>query len=329
MPDEMHVDWVRQKMREITKDTSDKPFFLGVGFVKPHTPLYAPQRYFDMFPLDKIKLPEIKEGDLDDTGYESVYAPSEMGLKYYRRLKESYPGDEGLKRFLQAYLACLAFVDDQIGGVLDALEEHGLAENTTVIFTSDHGWQMGEKDYLYKNSLWDESTRVPFIIKRPDTEPRQITHAVSLIDVFPTVVDLFGLAGGHSKGEKAASLGGHSLVPFLEGEPDNWQGPDGALTIAGAWINKPIEGIGKAKNPHAPWHITISQDLDTGYVRKQHFSYRTERYRYIRYGNGQEELYDHQNDPLEWTNQAQNPDYEAIRSSLHQEMMALINPKAK
>ena len=115
LPDEQHAQWIAGKIKELDDQDGTEPFFMGVGFVNPHTPLYAPQKYFDMFPLENIEMPVIKEGDVDDIFYQTVYAESEMGLAYYKKLKQSYPeGDEGLRRFLQAYLACVAFVDDQI-----------------------------------------------------------------------------------------------------------------------------------------------------------------------------------------------------------------------
>ena len=137
-----------------------------------------------MFPLDEIMLPEMKNGDNDDTHYKDVYPPSEMGLSYYNKLKLSFPGNEGLKNFLRAYLACIAFMDEQVGKVLDALENSKFSDNTIVILTSDHGWQMGQKEYLYKNSPWEESTKIPMIIKTPQKQIGEVLEPVSLIDIY-------------------------------------------------------------------------------------------------------------------------------------------------
>ncbi|MFT5248606.1 MAG: hypothetical protein ACI93P_000320 [bacterium] len=101
-PDEMYGQWIAIKIKTLEEGNSTRPFFMGVGFVKPHTPLYAPQKYFDLFPLESIQLPVILKDDIKDTFYKTVYPPSEMGLLYYLKLKESYPDDEGLKKFLQA-----------------------------------------------------------------------------------------------------------------------------------------------------------------------------------------------------------------------------------
>ncbi len=329
MPDEQHAIWASNKIKHLDTLNNSNPFFMGVGFVKPHTPLYAPKKYFDMFPLDDIQMPVIKEGDNGDIFYSSVYPSTEMGLAYYQKLKLSYPeGDLGLRKFLQAYLACVAFVDDQIGVVLDALDNSTLKENTLVVFASDHGWQMGEKDYLYKNSPWDESTRIPFIIRYPKLyKPgNKVEHAVSLIDIFPTLVDLCELKGGTIKGSAIIQLDGFSLKPFLENANTNeWEGPQGALTVLGAGINKPIEGVGFNSNPGALWHIQITADLDSSYVRKQNYSYRTKNWRYILYHNGKEELYNHKNDSYEWTNLADNSDFTKIKARLKKEVLTLIS----
>jgi len=328
LPDEQHAKWITNQISVLEKDTVVQPFFMGVGFVNPHTPLYAPQKYFDMFPLEDIQMPVLKKGDVDDVFYATVYPSTEMGLAYYQKLKQSYPeGNEGLRRFLQAYLACVAFVDDQVGEVMDGLNKSKFKENTVVILTSDHGWQMGEKDYLYKNSPWEESTRIPFIIRHPKlSKPgSEVTQAVSLIDMFPTLIDLCNLEGDITKDGTSAHLDGHSLQPFLENPAtENWNGPNGALTVLGAGINHPIEGLGFNSNPGALWHIEITAAVEASYVLQQNYSYRTRDWRYIRYRNGKEELYDHRNDSYEWTNLADTPNYAEIKAQLKGEMMHLI-----
>ncbi|WP_438988678.1 sulfatase [Polaribacter sp.] len=327
MPDEQHAKWIVNKIKELEASETKKPFFMGVGFVKPHTPLYAPKKYFDKFPLDNIQLPKIKENDADDTGYTSVYPETEMGIAYYKKLKLSFPNnDEGLKKFLQAYLACVAFVDDQIGKVINALNNSKFKNNTIVILTSDHGWQMGEKDYLYKNSPWDESTKIPFIIRHPNTsKTAKVEHPISLIDVYPTLMDVCNLkdtSGPNSKIE----LDGFSVRSFLnDPETNNWKGPNGALTVLGAGINKPIEGLGVSKNPGALWHIEIVKELDDAYIEKQNYSYRTKSWRYILYNNGKEELYNKVLDSNAWYNVADKVKYQNIKDKLKKEMYAIIN----
>lgn len=332
LPDEMHAEWAVKKLKELEKDKSGKPFFMGVGFVRPHTPLYAPKRFFDMYPLDQIKLPVLKKNDAKDCHYTEVYPDTEMGLHYYKALKEAYGDDEkGLKLVIQAYLACVTFMDEQVGVVMDALNNSKFKDNTIVVFTSDHGWQFGEKEYLYKNSPWEESTRVPMIVRVPNESKAgtKVAHPVSLIDVYPTLKDLCELKGNNLKNEKGGRMGGHSFRPFIKNpELKKWEGPNGALTVMGAGINKPIEGLAVTTNPKALWHIKVIKELDDEYILQQNYSYRTENWRYIRYRNGKEELYNHQNDPYEWKNLASKKKYADKLKALRAEVMNMIQPKS-
>lgn len=329
MPDEMHANWAVDKIKELEQREGDQPFFLGVGFVKPHTPLYAPQKYFDMFPLDEIQVPSWLEEDAEDCYYTSVYPGSDVGLYYFQALKEAYPeGDIGLKKFMQAYMACVAFVDDQIGKVIDALDNSKFKDNTIVILTSDHGWQMGQKDYLYKNSPWEAGTRIPLIVRDPfHSKPgSEVEHPVSLIDIYPTLVDLCSLEGSNVKDTSASRIEGFSLRPLIEnpGRP-RWNGPEGVLTLLGASINTPIEGIGISTNPKALWHIQIKGELPDSLIMQQNYSYRTTDWRYIMYRNGKEELYDHRSDPAEWHNLASDKSYHKIGAKLKDELIEMIN----
>ncbi len=311
-PDELNAKWAVGKLQQFAGQKGEKPFFLSVGFIRPHTPLHVPQEYFDRFPEDELQLPVIKEGDNEDVGFTAELFPESKGLKYFQLLKESYPGKlEGLKAFTRAYLASVAAVDDCIGQVVDALDASGLKDNTIVVVTSDHGWSMGEKDYLFKNALWEESTRIPFVVRAPGVaRPGGVAeHPISLIDLYPTLVDLCGLKGDTRKNNEGASLDGHSVRPFLENpESGTWAGPDGALTM--------IFAGGKA-TPQYNTDITM-----------QHWSLRSERFRYIRYNNGVEELYDHEHDPHEWTNLADSPEHAAVKKELNEKLNAMIVPKS-
>ena len=303
MPDEMHAQWAAKRIEEMEAEGTDKPFFMGIGFVRPHTPLYAPKKYFDMFPLDELELSELKKDDNADTHYKDIYPPDIKGLWYYRTLKESYDGDaeKGLKHFLQAYLACIAFVDAQIGAVVDAVNNSKYSDNTIIVLVADHGWQMGEKEYLFKNSPWEESTRIPYIIKAPGyNNGTKVDHPVSLIDVLPTLRDLCDLQGTNKKNEHGGETGGFSLKPFLKNpETENWDGPTGALSMVGNGLN----------------------DEDK---MKQTYSYRTKDWRYILYMDGSEELYHNKIDPFEWNNLAENEEYSAMKNKLKKEMLSII-----
>ena len=329
MPDEMHAEWICNKLTELNKINNKNPFFMAVGFVKPHTPLYAPKKYFDMYPLENIILPEIKEDDIEDTHYTKNYPKSTMGLHYYEKLIESYRGNKGLRQFLRAYLACISFVDDLVGKILNGLEKNNFSKNTIVILTSDHGWQMGQKNYLYKNSPWEESTKIPLIIKIPGSMPSVVLEPVSLIDIFPTIIEMCNLKFETNKKanrRKVNSLDGNSLLELIK-KPSSkrWAGSSGALTMLGVGINKTTAGIGVNKNKSAPWHIEIEQQLDDSLIKKQNYTLRNKNFRYILYKDGNEELYDHQIDTHEWNNLSENHDYRKIKKKMKRDLLKKIN----
>ena len=329
MPDEMHAEWICNKLTELNKINNKNPFFMAVGFVKPHTPLYAPKKYFDMYPLENIILPEIKEDDIEDTHYTKNYPKSTMGLHYYEKLIESYRGNKGLRQFLRAYLACISFVDDLVGKILNGLEKNNFSKNTIVILTSDHGWQMGQKNYLYKNSPWEESTKIPLIIKIPGSMPSVVLEPVSLIDIFPTIIEMCNLKFETNKKanrRKVNSLDGNSLLELIK-KPSSkrWAGSSGALTMLGVGINKTTAGIGVNKNKSAPWHIEIEQQLDDSLIKKQNYTLRNRDFRYILYKDGNEELYDHQIDTHEWNNLSENHDYRKIKKKMKRDLLKKIN----
>ncbi|MEK6237385.1 MAG: sulfatase, partial [Planctomycetales bacterium] len=267
MPDHKAADWgVRQLSQEHAK-----PFFLAVGFVRPHVPFYVPRKWFDAFPLDEIKTPPVRDDDLDDV--------PEIGrriheLPKYPRLAWLQQNDgEQFRKCVQAYLACSMFVDHQVGRVLDALDQGPHADDTVIVLFSDHGYHLGEKDRVSKHSLWEESTRVPLIVapSKKNAESaasvaKRCSQPVGLIDLYPTIVDLCGLPA-------KTSNAGRSLVPLM-------------------------------KNPDSAWRFSVL----TTYARGNH-ALRSKRYRYIRYEDGSEELYDHQRDPHEWKNLANRDEH--------------------
>lgn len=292
-PDERNAAWAVDQLKKLEK--RDDPFFLAVGFVRPHTPLHAPQEFFDRFPLetggivDQFIATRILKHDIEDTHMHSLVDMADnarnKGPRYYQLLLESYDNDklQALRIYTQAYLACVAAVDDAIGQVISYLDQSPLAENTIIVVTSDHGYHIGEKEWLFKASPWEESCRVPLLIRvpgmtKPGIEVENIP--VSLIDLYPTLVDLCGLPLDNRMNKKGAFLDGYSLRPLIE-NPDlqlsDWHGPEAALTL----VHNPRGG------PRPEGH---------------HFSIRTRDYRYIRYSNGKEELYNHSADPDEWHN---------------------------
>lgn len=209
------------------------------------------------------------------------------------------------KEWLQAYLACTAFVDDQVGRVLDAVDKSPQRENTIVIFTSDHGFHMGEKEFLYKQSLWDGATRVPLIVAGLEGMPEGATchQPVSLVDIYPTIDDLCGLPTEPNTDGNGYQLEGHSLRPLLSNPDGEWTGPDVAITAL----------PGKDHSQH-------NRHRGTWFP---HFSVRSEQYRYTLCANGEEELYDYEADPLEWKNLANDPAYAKTKAMLKRELIEL------
>jgi iduronate 2-sulfatase len=266
MFDELIAEWAVDQLEE----DHDKPFFMAVGFVRPHVPYTAPKEYFDLYDLDEIVMPKVPDDEMSDIpvmGKSIAYGTIKTGDHYaVVNLSDTY-----WRELVLAYLACVSFVDDQLGKVLKALEDSKYADNTVIVLWSDHGQHMGEKKHWRKQSLWEESTQVPLFFSVPGqkTKGKVSKRVVSLLDVYPTLVELCGLP-------EADRLEGQSLGPLI-------------------------------RNPNKKWDKPV---LSTWYYGNH--AVRSERYRYIRYRDGGEELYDHRNDPGEFTNLAQNPEYAGV-----------------
>jgi arylsulfatase A-like enzyme len=268
-PNEQMGDWkVANWVIGQLQKQHDKPFFLACGFYRPHLPWYVPDEYFDFYPEEKITLPAINENDLND-----VPAPG-------KRMARTWDNENVLKygqhkNAVKGYLASISFVDACVGRVIQALENSAYKNNTIIVLWSDHGWHLGEKLHWRKFALWEEATHNNLIIIAPGlTEANTICEKpVSLIDIYPTLVELCNLPPKND-------LNGKSLVPIIKDPDIEWQRP--ALTTHGFM-------------DHA---------------------LRTDRWRYIRYADGSEELYDHNNDEQEWDNLAGKDDYKNIIDEL-------------
>ena len=301
--DEQNGQWAIQRLHQLAEDPTDQPFLMAVGFLRPHTPLIVDQRFFNLYPRDSLLLPKILENDAEDTFLIESRGGNDRGRKIYESLLACYPSrEEALKRWVQAYLACVSSVDELIGAIVDVVDQSELKNDTIIVVTSDHGWGNGEKDYVYKNALWDESTRVPLIIRAPgvSTAGGESQRPVSLIDLFPTLVDLCGLPTDTRRNAKGAGMDGFSLKPFLL-DPDskNWSGPDAALTAINKWGDPDPVG--------------------------QSYALRSQQWRYIRYHNGDEELYDCLKDPYEWHNLAVRDESAPILEKFRNRLEARIN----
>ncbi|MBK3516067.1 sulfatase [Carboxylicivirga marina] len=296
MPDERCVEYVK----EVLADEHKNPFFLAVGFNRPHSPCYVPEKYFDMFPLETLELAPYLVNDLADCA-PSLWKTLDVGMGatgFQKYDKLDKVGKDMLLRWTQAYLACVAFVDDQIGQTIEAIKSSPYGDNTIIVVTSDHGYHMGEKEYIFKNSLWEESARVPLIFQGPGVAKGQSCEVpVSLIDIYPTMIDLCGLPGEPNVNGNQKKIDGYSLVPLLLNPvKGQWSGNDYAITAIAS-----SEALAKDESAKP---------------ETQHYSIRTKKYRYVLCRNGEEELYDHSGDPYEWKNVAGQEQYMADKLRL-------------
>jgi len=211
MPDFQSAEWAAERLRR----SYDQPFFIAVGFVRPHVPWHVPQKWFDLHPIESIELPPYLKGDLDDVppiGRKVADMPP-MPTTEWAITNNQW------KAMVQAYLASISFADHCVGIVLDALEKGGHTNDTVIVLWSDHGYHLGEKNRFAKQSLWERSTRAPLIVVKPGMPRGQTTsRPVSLLDVYPTLLDLCGLPV-NPKNE------GVSLVPLLTNPDLQWDRP--------------------------------------------------------------------------------------------------------
>jgi len=250
--------------KEFLQKKYEKPFFLALGTYRPHLPWHVPQKYFDMYPLEEVVLPEIKQDDLDDIPEEGKKLALASSSDFYQIR------DEGKwKEAVQAYLASITFADAQLGDILDALENSEFAKNTIVVLWSDHGWHLGTKEHWHKQTLWEECTQIPFIITAPGvTKPNSFCDKpVDMVNVFPTLVSLCKLP-------EKNDLDGHDMSPLLQNPNTNWPYPaiseikTGNVSIRTQnWhfihYNDGSEELYNCKNDQNEWNNLIGQNPDS------------------------------------------------------------------
>jgi iduronate 2-sulfatase len=295
--DEFHTDgrnaadaqWVLERC---AKDRS-RPFFLAVGFFRPHTPYVSPQPYFDMHPAkDMPVVPGVKDdrADIPRAALMSGHPEQETMT------------DDQRRQTRQAYAASISFMDAQVGKVVDTLDKLGLSDDTVIVFTSDHGYHMGEHGLWQKMSLFEEVARIPLLIVAPGVSAKGavVKAPVAHVDIFPTLAELCGV-------KPPANLQGQSLVPMLKDQNATGRG----------------------------WAIT--QVMRGGGARAQGkryvgYSLRTARWRYTEWDEGREgkELYDHDADPQEMKNLAKDAahakDVEGLAGQLKSAVKATLPP---
>lgn len=273
MGDHQSVAWAIEQLQR----QHQEPFFLAVGIYRPHLPWYVPRKYFEMFPLDAIQLPQLVEDDLADVPERGVEI-AQRGGNYHEHVLAA----DQWRQAVQGYLASIAYADAMVGLLLDALDASPHAANTIVVLWSDHGWQLGEKEHWRKFALWENLTRVVLMFRVPEgtvglpegtPAGARSGRTVSLLDLYPTLVELGGLP-------EKPGLDGRSLVPLL-------------------------------RDPDTPWDRPVISTYQFS-----EYSVRGERFHYIRYIDGSEELYDMEADPEEWNNLADDPRYAAEKARL-------------
>lgn len=257
LPDWYTVDFCIDRMNQ----KREKPFFIACGLIKPHLPWAVPRKYYEMFPRESIQLPPHRDDDLDDIPPAGVRMAGPG--KDHAKFRKSGRWEDAV----QSYLATIAYVDMNIGRLLDAYEASPERDKTIIVLWGDHGWHLGEKQHWRKFALWEEATRTPFIWVAPGvTHPGTLCdQPVDFMSIYPTLCELVGV-------DLPRHVEGKSIVPLLENPNLKWN--DVALTTHG-YMNHAV---------------------------------RDQRYRYIRYADGSEELYDHEKDPYEFTNLANRSD---------------------
>jgi uncharacterized sulfatase len=272
-PDEQHTDGkVASETIALLEKNKDRPFFIGAGFYRPHCPFIAPRKYFDLYPLDRIPAPASAPGSLQPPAAWFTVPPN-WGV-----------GERGQRETIQAYYASISFLDANIGRLLDALDRLGLADNTIVVFLSDHGYHLGERGQWMKQTLFERSARAPMMMAGPGVtaKGRATTRIVEFLDVYPTLADLAGLVA-------PPGLHGRSLRRLLTNPQTRWDHP--ALTQV---------------------------RRGTGNETFMGYSIRTQQWRYTEWDEGTRgvELYDEVADPDELRNLATDPKHKLIASEM-------------
>jgi uncharacterized sulfatase len=278
-PDEEHTDGkVAAETIALLEKHKDRPFFIGAGFYRPHCPYIAPQKYFALYPLDRIPAPpQFPEAAAQVPEAAWFTTPPNWGIDAQKQ-----------REVIRAYYASISFLDAQVGRVLDALDRLGLADNTIVIFMSDHGYFLGERGQWMKQSLFERSARTPMMLAGPGVTARgrASKRVVELLDLYPTLAELAGIT-------PPPGLHGRSLAPLL-------------------------------RDPGVRWnHAALTQVLrGPATARFKGYSVRTERWRYTEWDDGKRgtELYDEDSDPNELRNLAEDPKHAKVVA----EMRALL-----
>ena len=262
-----------RKLYDMAMGDDKRPFFLTVSFSNPHEPYLARRAFWDLYEADDIDLPRVRsipedEQDYHSRSFERMYAFKKLNLT-----------DQQLGNIRRAYYANVSYVDDKIGRLLRILQATGLDGNTWIIFTSDHGDMLGERGLWWKKHFYEDSSRVPLVVLAPDRfKPKHIEQNVSLIDLFPTLLEMAGMDPGS---EVVSPIDGHSLFDLFEGRSENWS------------------------------DTVYCENFDGGTPAPM-FMVRKGRFKYVSCPINPSQLYDLENDPLELKNLGGYPEFESV-----------------
>ena len=282
--DDEHTDAIGANIAcSMIKQHKDKPFFIAMGFYRPHSPYIAPKKYFDLYPMEQITLPEVPENDWENKPiYERFTDPINWGVSA-----------DKLREVKRAYYASISFMDAQIGKLLATLEEEGLANKTIIVFCSDNGYNLGQHGMWMKQALFEHTTRTPLIISVPGITDKEgkSSRIVEMLDIYPTLADVCGLK------QIPQDLDGRNLLPLLKNPDAEWEGAACSQVLRIA--NPTLQYMKKGE-------------------RVMGRSIRVERYRYTEWGNGEKggELYDYHTDPNEYNNLYNHPKYKKVQAEL-------------
>jgi iduronate 2-sulfatase len=272
-PEEQTDGKVAAEAIKLLEQKRDRPFFLAVGFYRPHSPHIAPKKYFDLYPLDKIPAPKFPPGDLEDVPQEALFIkPPNWGAN-----------EQQQREVVRAYYACVTFMDEQLGKVLDALDRLKLADSTLIVFWADHGYLLGLHGQWMKTMLFEGAAHVPLILAGPGmAKGKTCRRTVELLDIYPTLADLCGYA-------PPPGLEGKSLRPLLENPDARWTDPAYTQVVR----------LDDKRRPPG-------------------YSVRTDRWRYNEWEKGKAgiELYDEIADPNEFNNLAHDAKYTNVVAEL-------------
>jgi arylsulfatase A-like enzyme len=297
MADELTVEWCTNLLESYSADSSGNPFFLSAGIYNPHEPFHVPEKYWNLYDTAAFNFEYLQPDTAIPILTAATNRYNSRSNQAYDLMEEESPIEDPkyyLRQFIHGYYASVSFVDEQIGALLDALEVNGLSENTIVILTSDHGFHLGSKGLVAKSTLWNDASSIPFIIKIPGADPQIILDPISLIDLYPTLLDF-----GNVPAPESHTLEGMPVQEIISGNE------------SGSAI---LFGISR-------------EHLETGElseVEHSHHALLIGHFKYIHYSSGEDELYDIHSDFRETLDISEQTEFQGIKNSMYRELQRRI-----